>query len=148
MFKLVIGIVVGLALIGGAWWYYSDGGKRDAVAGFQDAVKYQSKKAAQAVEDKVDAGVSELKDGIDKTGAMISKEVSDATLLATIKAKLVREPKLNGFDINVDVENGKVLLRGTIPSEEARALAIKIARETEGVKGVRAEMVLKRPAQP
>jgi len=148
MFKLLIGVVVGLALVAAGWWYYSDGGRRDPVDGFQDAVKYQSKKAVSAVEEKVDQSIDELKDGIDQAGARLSQEVSDATLLVNIKARLVREQKLDGFDINVDVDQGKVLLRGTIPSEEARVLAIKLARETEGVKGIRSELILKRPAQP
>ena len=84
----------------------------------------------------------------DEAGARLSQEAADAKLLATIKARLIREPDLDGFDINVDVEQGRVTLRGTIPSETARVQAIKIARETAGVKGIRSELVLKRPGQP
>ncbi len=148
MLKLLIGVIVGLTLVVVGWWYYSDGGRRDPVDGFQDAVQYQGRKAAEAVGEKVDRSLEELKAGIDEAGTRIGQEVSDATLLATIKTKLVREKNLDGFDINVDVERGRVLLRGTIPSEEARVLAIKLARETDGVKGIRSELVLKRPDQP
>ena len=77
-----------------------------------------------------------------QAGAKLGKEVGDATLLATIKAKLIRESKLDGFDINVDVEQGKVLLRGTIPSEEARVLAIQSAWALMKLEGASARKVI------
>lgn len=148
MFRLLIGIVVGLALVGAGWWYYSDGGRRDPVTGFQDAVKYQSQKAAEAVEKKVGESVDELKAGINQTGERIGQEVSDATLLAKVKATLIQEKSLDGFKIDVDVKKGHVHLAGTVPTLEARALAFKIVRETEGVKGMSADLKLERPDQP
>jgi osmotically-inducible protein OsmY len=147
VFKLVAGIVIGLALVAAGWWYYSDGGRRDPVEGFEDAVKYQSRKAVQAVEEKVDQGVTDLKQELDKAGERLDVEISDAKVLATIKTQLVRDKRFDGFDINVDVDHGKVTLRGRITSEEARVLAIKLARETPGVTNVRSELRLERPAQ-
>jgi len=148
MFKLFVGIIIGLALVAAGWWYYSDGGRRDPVEGFQDAVKYQGKKAVQAVEDKVGESVDDLKVSIDKTGQRIGQEISDATLLATIKAKLFHEKSLHGLDINVDVEKGVVSLKGTVSSLEARATAVKLARETDGVKNVTADLKLKYEEKP
>ena len=142
----MLGILVGLALIGGGWWYYSRGGKQDPIEGFETAVKYQSRKAAKAVEKGVNDGVKEAREGLTSAGERISEEVGDATLLATIKAKLVREQSLDGFQINVDVEHGAVSLKGTVSTPDARALAIKLARETKGVKSVRADLPLARPA--
>jgi osmotically-inducible protein OsmY len=140
MFKLLVGLIIGLALVLGGWWYYSDGGRRDPVDGFQDAVKFQGRQAVQAVERKVGESVDSLKETIDQTGQKISRTVSDTTLLATIKAKLLREESLDGLKIRVEVTEGIVNLKGTVPSLEARALAIKLARETEGVQGVRADL--------
>lgn len=143
MFKMFFGIIIGIALVVGGWWYYSDGGRRDPVAGFQDAVKNQGRKAVQAVEHKVDQSVDDLKKSIDETGAKIGQKVSDATLLAKVKARLVREKSLDGFKIDVDVVNGVVSLKGIVPSLEARALAIKLAHDTDGVKSVTADLKLK-----
>lgn len=148
MFRLVIGVLIGLALVAAGWWYYSDGGRRDPVQGFEDAVKYQTGEAVKAVEQKIGRSVDDLKEGIDQTGKKISQEVSDASLLARVKARLVQEKSLDGFKIDVDVEQGKVHLSGTVPTLEARALAFKIVRETEGVKGLSADLKLERPDQP
>jgi hyperosmotically inducible periplasmic protein len=148
MFKLLVGIIIGLALVVGGWWYYSDGGRRDPVDGFQDAVKFQGRQAVQAVEQKVGESVDSLKATIDQTGQKISQTVSDTTLLATIKAKLLREESLDGLKIRVEVTEGVVNLKGTVPSLEARALAIKLARETEGVQGVRADLPVEYPTRP
>lgn len=123
MFKMMVGVLVGLGLVGAGWWYYSNGGRKDPVDGFQDAVKYQTRQATKAVSDKIGKSVDSL------TG-----EFNDATLLASIKTKLFREKTLDGLRIDVDVENGVVNLKGTVPTPEARALAIKLVRETEGVK--------------
>ena len=146
MFKLITGILVGLALLAGAWWYYSRGGKQDPIDGFQEAVKYQGGKAMNAVEKGVSDGVKGARDGLTNAVERISEEASDTTLLATIKAKLVRERSLDGFEIDVDVEHGAVSLKGTVSSTEARALAIKLTRETKGVKSVRADLPLAQPA--
>lgn len=148
MFKLLVGIIIGLALVVGGWWYYSDGGRRDPVDGFQDAVKFQGRQAVQAVEQKVGESVDSLKETIDQTGQKISRTVSDTTLLATIKAKLLREESLDGLKIRVEVTEGIVNLKGTVPSLEARALAIKLARETEGVQGVRADLPVEYQTRP
>lgn len=144
----MLGILIGCVVAVGGWWFFSEGGRRNPVDGLQDTVTDQTRKAAKSVGDTVDAGVAELQEGLDKAGTAIQQEVSDATLLATIKTRLLREQQVIGFGVNVDVEAGKVLLHGTIPSEEARVLAIKLARETAGVKGLRSELVLKRPTSP
>ncbi len=148
MRKFSLGLLAGLALAMGGWWFFSDGGRRNSVDGLQDTITDQTRKAAKTVGEKVDAGVAELQDGLDQAGTAIQQEVSDATLLATLKTRLLREQQVIGFGVNVDVEAGRVRLHGTIPSEEARVLAIKLARETAGVKGLRSELVLKRPATP
>lgn len=143
MFKIFFGILIGLALVAFGWWHFSDGGRHDPVEGFQDAVKDQGRKAVQAVEKKVDQSVDQLKDSIDQTGKRISQKVSDTTLLAKIKARLLREKSFDGFKIDVDVVNGAVSLKGTVPSLEARTLAIKLAHDMDGVKSVTADLKLK-----
>ncbi|HAV61646.1 MAG TPA: hypothetical protein DCY13_04685 [Verrucomicrobiales bacterium] len=148
MFKLLVGIIIGLALVAAGWWYFSDGGRRDPVDGFQDAVKLQGEKAVRAVEEKIGESVEDLKEGMDKTGERISQEVADAAVLARVKAGLFKDKSLDGFRIDVDVTKGQVKLSGTVPSAEARARAFEIVRKTEGVKGLSADLKIARPTDP
>ncbi len=134
MFKMMVGVLVGLGLVGAGWWYYSNGGRKDPIDGFQDAIKYQTRQATKAVSEKIGESVDS-----------ITEEFNDATLLASIKTKLFREKTLDGLKIDVDVENGVVKLKGTVPSPEARALAIKLVRETEGVKKYGSDLIIVRP---
>ena len=135
MFKMMIGVIIGLALVGAGWWYYSDGGRKDPVDGFTDAVKYQTREATKAVTDKIEGSVEDLKE-----------EYTDTKILAAIKAKFFKEKTLDGLKIDVDVEDGLVLLKGVVPSPEARALAVRLVRETEGVRKYRVNLVVERPA--
>lgn len=46
------------------------------------------------------------------------------------------------LDVDVDTKDGVVTLRGKVSTEDARQEAEKLARATEGVKGVRNELVV------
>jgi osmotically-inducible protein OsmY len=62
--------------------------------------------------------------------------VKDAWLVMKVHSEFVNEDVLNGSNIDVDVKNGVVTLQGTVPSEAARARAIALAKNNDGVKGV------------
>jgi osmotically-inducible protein OsmY len=51
--------------------------------------------------------------------------------------------KLKGFDIDLEVENGTVYLKGTVASEEQEQLALDIARRVEDVRQVYNELSIK-----
>lgn len=57
----------------------------------------------------------------------------DQAIMESIEAALRRDPSTERADIRVDAVNGSVILRGTVPSEAARARAVDIARGTPGV---------------
>jgi hyperosmotically inducible periplasmic protein len=65
------------------------------------------------------------------------QQVDDATITARVKAKLVADPEVNPFNIDVDTDAGVVTLRGTVEDPEAKAEAGKLARGTSGVRSVR-----------
>jgi len=46
------------------------------------------------------------------------------------------EKSLEDSDINVDVKNGAVTLKGRVQTEAGRARAVEVARSTAGVKSV------------
>jgi osmotically-inducible protein OsmY len=72
------------------------------------------------------------KEGVSKTGEVIT----DAWLNTKIHTNMMNEPLLKDSDINVDVKDHMVTLKGTVTSAAGKARAGEIAKTTEGVKGV------------
>lgn len=62
--------------------------------------------------------------------------VSDASITATVKSKLLWSKHAQGLSAHVETENGKVTLNGTANSAEARELAGLLASNTHGVSEV------------
>jgi osmotically-inducible protein OsmY len=54
----------------------------------------------------------------------------------------MREDVLDGSDINVDTSNNVVTLKGTVPSDTARARAKALAEMTDGVTSVRDQLTV------
>jgi len=75
---------------------------------------------------------TKAEDTADKSG----NEVEDAWILTKIKSKFIGEDALKDSNVNVDVLNGVVVLRGTVLSDTGRTRAVAIAKDTEGVKRV------------
>ena len=72
------------------------------------------------------------KDAASATG----EAITDAWINTKIHSKMVDEASLKGSDINVDVNNHMVTLKGTVASAAGKARAEEIARTTDGVKSV------------
>ncbi len=68
------------------------------------------------------------------------EQVNDAALTTKVKAKLAADPEINPFKIDVDTDNGMVTLRGRVDDQGDRSEAVKLARETSGVRGVHDEL--------
>jgi hyperosmotically inducible protein len=62
--------------------------------------------------------------------------VKDGWLVMKVHSEMVDEEVLSGSNIDVDVKNGVVTLKGTVPSEAGRARALEVARKNDGVKNV------------
>ncbi|MBJ2130571.1 BON domain-containing protein [Alteromonas sp. IB21] len=77
------------------------------------------------MEDSVDDGTSEL---------------TDAKIATVIKTRLLMDTDISGFDIDVDVENGIVMLTGEVDSDAERDLAIEIAKNASDVKDVKSDL--------
>jgi len=60
-------------------------------------------------------------------------EVKDAALETKVKTRLVGELGRHAFRIEVEASNGVVSLRGVVPDENRRKLALETARKTKGV---------------
>ena len=60
----------------------------------------------------------------------------DSKIATVVKTSLLLEPDVNGSDINVDVEQGVVTLKGEVESDAMRQLALLLAKHTDDVKKV------------
>lgn len=66
----------------------------------------------------------------------VGEQFDDATITTKVKSKLAADPEVNPFNIDVDSNDGVVTLQGTVRDSEARTIAERLARETQGVKRV------------
>lgn len=70
---------------------------------------------------------------------------TDASLTAAVKAKLAAESSLSGLKIIVDTLNGVVTLSGDVRSQADKDVAVRLARETAGVREVNDRLATGKP---
>jgi hyperosmotically inducible protein len=61
---------------------------------------------------------------------------TDASVTAAIKAKMLADSDVSGLAIDVDTREGVVTLSGRVRNATEKSEAVRIARETDGVKSV------------
>lgn len=72
--------------------------------------------------------------------------INDTWITGKIQARYFLDDAVKGREINVDTKDGVVTLRGTVDSYSERLAAASIARNTDGVKEVRDELMVAAPA--
>lgn len=77
------------------------------------------------------------------TGRTMGQTIDDSTITTKINMKIIEDPELKYLKINVDTFQGHVTLTGTVPSKEAVDRLVKIARDVEGVKDVKTNLIIK-----
>lgn len=77
-----------------------------------------------------------------QAGAMID----EATVTASVKARLLADERTQGFDINVNSAAGPqgvtVMLEGTAPTWDSKRAATEVARQVNGVQKVKNNLVV------
>lgn len=73
---------------------------------------------------------------VGRAAGTTEREVDDAVLEMRVGKNLLGEIGRYALDLEVEVTDGVVSLRGTLPDPERKSLALKAARETSGVKQV------------
>ncbi len=71
--------------------------------------------------------------------------ITDATITAAVKSKLVWTRHADGLATEVSTESGKVTLKGTAESQDARNEAGRLAADTRGVVAVDNQLEVKAP---
>ncbi|HYC41301.1 MAG TPA: BON domain-containing protein [Chitinophagaceae bacterium] len=64
------------------------------------------------------------------------KNTADVRIRSELLDRLTHDSKIDPLHIHVEVREGKVLLKGTIDTEEEKRKVEEIARSIEGVHGV------------
>jgi hyperosmotically inducible protein len=75
----------------------------------------------------------------DRTAAEIA---SDTTITSTINSRYVKDDLISAFDVNVDTYRGTVTLYGNVPSQQAAARAVELARTVNGVNRVQSKLTV------
>jgi len=68
----------------------------------------------------------------------------DARITQMVQQKLGNAAVLSGDNIHVQVNNGEVVLHGSVDDQQSERRALNLARSVNGVKAVRSELVVKK----
>ena len=79
-----------------------------------------------------------------ETAQRTGNVITDSWITMKVHSQFIPEDVLEGSDIDVDTNAGVVTLKGTVPTEAARARAIALAKGTDGVKSVSDQMKIGR----
>jgi hyperosmotically inducible periplasmic protein len=99
--------------------------------------------AIAGAQQSAEAAKSEALGHLGKAMNKAETVMADATITASVKARLATDADLGSAGIEVSTQAGKVSLSGQAPSETARERAAELARSVAGVSGVDNQLVLK-----
>lgn len=100
--------------------------------GVDDKVQGEAKEAVRDADAKTDDAQRKAGDATDRAG----DAMGNAALTTKVKTKFLADNDISGLKIDVDSSNGIVTLTGTVPTAAEKALALKVAKGTDGVKSV------------
>lgn len=94
----------------------------------------------RAVKDMISVRVGSAAGDAPDPSRTIGARIDDAGITMRVKSRLLDDPVVKGLRIDVDTRGGVVFLTGKVASEAERKKAIQLARKTEGVKDVEANL--------
>ena len=101
-------------------------------------IKDDTKESAAKVKDATKKGAEKTKDAATKTKDL----TADASITSAVKTKLLADPLVGGLRIDVDTKDNVVTLTGTVKSAAEKAEAVRLAKNTTGVKSVVDKLVV------
>jgi hyperosmotically inducible protein len=69
--------------------------------------------------------------------------IDDATITTQVKSRMLDNPNVAGTSISVETLNGTVILSGFAKNANERATAERIARDVNGVRSVRNDILVR-----
>jgi len=145
MKRMLFCFLLGLGTGAGGYWYLQQDSGKARLAQARSEVVTNAQKVAGAIKDKFNEwSVDDIREEMARSSMVVREKAraagqsivgaaANARVTTAIKAKLVAEPGLPAFSINVDTTDGLVTLSGKVESHEQIAKAVKLALETEGV---------------
>ncbi|WP_161974530.1 BON domain-containing protein [Piscinibacter terrae] len=94
------------------------------------------KKAGEDAKQATKDAATDVKDATKSAADQASNKVSDALITTSVKAELAKDSKLSALAINVDTDNGRVVLKGTAPDADSKSRATSLATAVKGVTSV------------
>lgn len=98
--------------------------------------------AMSTTERKASEATTSVMQAASSAADTVSAQAKDMAITAEVKTRLARDKELSALAINVDTNEGRVLLRGTAPDTSARNNATELARGVQGVMSVDNELTL------
>jgi osmotically-inducible protein OsmY len=71
-----------------------------------------------------------------RTNQSVSSQISDSSITAAVKSKLVGDKQVAARNVDVNTEEGIVYLMGRVGSQAEKAEAERLARTVDGVRDV------------
>lgn len=145
MKRMFLCFVLGVACGAGGFWYLQQDSGKSRLEQARSGVVSQAGKVGGSIKEKFsEISAEEIKEELGRTSMVVREKAraagqsllgstANARTTAAIKARLIGEPGLSAFAINVDTTDGLVTLSGRVDSAEQVARAVKVAMETEGV---------------
>jgi hyperosmotically inducible protein len=73
----------------------------------------------------------------------LGERIDDAAITASVKTRFLDDPVVKGLNIDVDTRDGIVFLTGTVHSQTEKDRAMQLARETDHVREVKADLMVR-----
>jgi hyperosmotically inducible protein len=96
------------------------------------ATKHGAEKTVDAVKDTKVVVKDDTTPKLEKAG----DKTADAAITSAVKTKFLGDTQVSGMKIDVDTKDGVVTLTGNVKSEAEKAEAVRLAKNTTGVKSV------------
>lgn len=151
------GLLAGVLLTCATGWYWFVGRKTEPVQHAQQKVASGLEHVADEMGAKLEAFElrgTDIKEDLARTGQVVRRTVrsassavvdatADARITATIKAKLIADKELSGWNIAVSTTDCRVTLSGTVQTHDQIGKAMLLAMETAGVREVMSTLRVK-----
>ena len=108
----------------------------------------QASEAMRQINEKMSQAASAIESSAAASQALTKAgdAIEDGIITTRIKAALLTDPDVEGSQIGVDTRRGVVTLTGTVDKAAGLDRAKHIAHDTEGVKSVDSQLVVKAPS--
>lgn len=100
--------------------------------GVDDEIQREARDEAREADAKTDEAQRKAGETADDMG----DAAANAALTSKVKTKFLADTTISGLAIDVDSKNGVVTLTGTVSTAAEKERALKVAKETDGVKSV------------